>query len=510
MARPSPRRIAATALTMAATAASPATAEATPARAADGFVDSIGVNVHLSYNQTPYARHDIVQRKLQRLGVRYVRDHLFPNRPDMYKAFKSLASCGIKANLIVGDPLRRWTIGSIPSQLRIISKENLGEAIESLEGPNEYDLQGDRNWVPVLRDYQRRLYSAVKASPELRRFPVIGPSVVRVVNYWRLGDVSESLDYGNIHPYPGGERPDAENSNLQQLLGFATKNSGSKPVQATEAGYHNGLRSSNAHYPATERAAGLYMPRLFLENYRQGTVRTYSYELLDQRPDRDGNDSEANFGLLRNDYSEKPAYTAVRRTIELLSDPGPRFRPGALSYQVAGADSGVKRVLLQKRDGAFYLAIWRDESVWNPQSRQSVRAASGAVKLLLGKRAGKVEVFRPSEASGPVHTAKNARSVNLDASASVAIVKISQGPTKASSAPYKGLTGKERRVARKLLRLRAARNARTASADRRVQHLSRWLVKRSRTIRSDARQAGWKPQKRRVRYRAIRRVLRSS
>ena len=376
--RPSTRRMAATALTVAAAgagAASPSQADAAPARSADGFVDSIGVNVHLGYSDTPYARHDIVQKKLTRLGVRYIRDHLFPDRPDMYQTFRSLAKCGIKTNLIVGDPMRRWTIGPLDSQLDLIKKENLGDAVESLEGPNEYDLQGDPNWEPVLREYQRRLYRRAKSDPDLSRYPVLGPSLVDVRSYGQLGDVSGSLDYGNIHPYPGGEQPDGQDSDLDQLSAFATRNSRSKPVQVTETGYHNGLRSASTHLPATERAAAIYMPRLFLDYYRKGVSRAYSYELIDQRPDPKRVDSEANFGLLRNDYSEKPAYTAIRRTIDLLSDPGPRFKTSALRYSVSGSKAGVKRMLLQKRDGTFYLALWRDESVWNPTDlgRQSPR-----------------------------------------------------------------------------------------------------------------------------------------
>ena len=428
MFRPSTRHIAATALSIAAAgAAAPSQADAGAARSADGFVDSIGVNVHLASSDTPYGRRDVVQSKLRRLGVRYVRDHLFPNRPDMYQAFRSLASCGIKANLIVGDPLQRWTIGPLSSQLGLIKKENLGDAVASLEAPNEYDIQGDKTWAPTLRDYQRRFYSEVKSDPDLRRYPVLGPSLVDVRSYGELGDLSGSLDYGNIHPYPGGERPDGRGSDLDQLRGFATSNSRSKPVQVTETGYHNGLRSASTHLPATERAAATYMPRLFLDYYRQGVSRTYSYELIDERPDPRRVDSEANFGLLRHDYSEKPAYTAIRRTVDLLSDPGPRFKTARLRYSVSGSKSGVKRILLQKRDGTFYLALWRETSVWNPGARTAVRASSGAVRISLGRRARRIKVYRPSRSGRAVKTASYARSVRLKAGADVTIIKISPG-----------------------------------------------------------------------------------
>ncbi len=38
-------------------------------------------------------------------------------------------------------------------------------------------------------------------------------------------------------------------------------------------------------------------------------------------------------------------------------------------------------MLLQKSDGSYYLALWREESVWDNQSRTPQSAASGSVKL---------------------------------------------------------------------------------------------------------------------------------
>jgi hypothetical protein len=507
--RPSARHLATTLLTAVAAGGVPSRADAAPARPADGFVDSIGVNVHLGYNDTAYVRHDIVQKKLVRLGVRYVRDGLFPNRPDMYEAFQSLARCGIKADLIVGDPLQRWTIGPIDRQLSLIKQEKLGDAVESLEGPNEYDLQGDPNWQRTLRDYQRRLYRGVKSDPYLRRFPVLGPTVVAVPSYGQLGSVSSSLDYGNIHPYPGGEEPGGKNTDLTDELAWARKNSGSKPVQVTETGYHNGVHSSSTHLPATERAAGIYMPRLFLENYRRHVVRTYSYELLDQRPDPRRIDSEANFGLLRYDYSEKPAYAALRRTIDLLSDPGPHFKTSGLPYSLDGAGSAVQRMLLQKRDGTFYLAIWRDESVWNPEARKAVAAASVSVRLTLGRRARRIAVYRPSSSGKAVQAVSNATGLTLEASPSVSIVEITPASTRNSaSAPYAGLKGYERRVARRYTRLARSPGVAGAKAKRRIARLRHWLVRRLSAVRHNARRTGWRSKNRRVRYQGLRRMLR--
>ena len=396
---------------------SPAPAAAAPARQADSFVDSIGVNVRLGHTDTSYRRYGLVQQKLERLGVRHIRDGLNPGQPQVYEAWRSLARRGITLNLIVGDPLQRWGVGPLSTQLSLIKSAGITDALASLEGPNEYDNQGDRTWVPTLRGYQERLYRSVKGDPELRRFPVLGPSLVHRDSRAQLGDVSRSLDFGNIHPYPGGRQPD-RSAHMSDELALAAGNSRSKPMQATETGYHNAVNSSDSHRPATERATGVYMPRLFLDYFRRGIARTYSYELLDHRSDGKRRDLEANFGLLRSDFSEKPAYTAIRRLTALLSDPGPAFRPSRLGYSVKSGARGLRQVLLQKRDGTFYLALWGRRT--------------GRVRVSFDRRIRNVAIHRPSESARAAPGAVSARSLALTVSRGVSIVEI--GPSAAKSA----------------------------------------------------------------------------
>src|SRR4051812_42009055 len=107
---------------------------------ADDFVESIGVNVHLAYTSTPYARYDLVEQKLRELGVRYIRDGIAQNKPEVYEALRGLASCGIRLDLLVGDPLERFGGGSLAEQLGLAKKE-LKRVVVSLEGPNEFDGQ---------------------------------------------------------------------------------------------------------------------------------------------------------------------------------------------------------------------------------------------------------------------------------------------------------------------------------------------------------------------------------
>jgi hypothetical protein len=414
-----------------------ATVQAPATKRAGDFVDSVGVNVHLGYADTPYGHRDIVKAKLLELGVRYIRDGLNPGQPAVYHAWRDLASRGIRLDLIAGDPLRRGGIGPIKDQLAIVKGELL-HAVASLEGPNEYDNQGDPNWASTLRDYQRQLYEQVKHDPALTGIPVVGPTVVKPDSHDQLGDISRWLDYGNMHPYPSGAPPDLD-SQLNQELQWAAANADSKRVQATETGYHNALNANSPHRGTSEEAAGVYVPRLFLDYFRRGVARTFDYELVDEHPDQPRENIEANFGLLRNDFSEKPAFVALKRLIALLRDPGPSFKTGSLDYSIKDAPTSLRQVLLQKHDGSFDLALWNAVSIWDPTTAKPLSPADPSVQVVFAEPMRRVEVYRPSRLDQPLERHANVRSLKLQASPDVAVIRIVPGP--ASRPPAKPVHG---------------------------------------------------------------------
>ena len=69
----------------------------------------------------------------------------------------------------------------------------------------------------------------------------------------RLGDQSAFLDRGNIHPYAGGQSPNP--AHLKAEFADAALVAANKPVWATEAGYHNALRTSSGHPGVSEPVA---------------------------------------------------------------------------------------------------------------------------------------------------------------------------------------------------------------------------------------------------------------
>ena len=216
------------------------------------------------------------------------------------------------------------------------------------------------------RNYQRDLRQTVKAGA-FAKTPVIALSVTGFKWAKELGDLSAWCDFGNVHPYPGGWEPENGakwmRADLASGIETARTNGGAKPILITESGYHNAMekKEKGGHIPISEQAAGVYLPRLFLHTYRSGIVRTFWYEFLNSRKSAD--DPEGNFGLYKNDgVTIKPAGRALKHMIALLADPGSAVTPGSLDFTLS--DPKAQSVLLQKRNGEFWLALWLKTGLW--------------------------------------------------------------------------------------------------------------------------------------------------
>jgi hypothetical protein len=392
------------------------------ASGADTFVDSIGVNTHTFYSDTAYGDFEAIKAKLGELGVRHIRENLALDRPDQYEGLNELAAMGVKSTLILGEPSEEAS--NLGEMISIVDTD-LGGAVDAVEGPNEFDMKGGPNWATLLREYQQRLYGAIKADPSLAALPVIGPSIVQRTHQEELGDISGMLDYGNIHPYPYGERPE---SDLSSQLGRAAANSGAKPVIATETGYHTALNWGGEHPAVSEDAMATYVPRFFLDYFSRGIPRTFSYELVDEKPDPANADRESNFGLLRNDFSPKPAFVALHNTIAILADPGPAFTPESLDYSVGGSRAELRQVLLQKRDGSFYLALWRATSVWDPSAKAALDPPSEAVTLSFDRQVKSAERYLPNvSAAGSPLSLHGGGPLTVDVGPQVVILRLALG-----------------------------------------------------------------------------------
>ncbi len=360
--------------------------ERQPTRAAGAFVDSLGVNVHWDYPDTPYGGdYEGVRRLLVDSGIAHVRGQ------EMRAA--DLHRDGITTTVVVD---RRTGDEDTPAaRLEAMRPLIASGAVDALEGPNEPDLfwtREDRRYRgepfpqgPLL--WQQELYRAAQSDSSSARLPVIGMSFGRT--YWGgghpygAGQLRGSADWGNIHPYPGpntftdpvpyagidryywnADFPSLSMDRHPINLETYRPPFGDLPMSATENGY------STWRLGQSEKMQGRYMPRLFLEGFRLGLERTYSYELVDEFVDPSGEDREAHFGLVRHDLTPKPAYTAVQSLLRAVGDGAD---PGAavterLDYRLdvtppAGFDARyLHHVVLQRRDGSHVIALWHEVS----------------------------------------------------------------------------------------------------------------------------------------------------
>lgn len=347
----------------------PASAASETARTTNEFVDTVGINIHSSYNNTPYDQHDQVLASLRELGIRHVRDNFMPPtesaaRQTRQRAFRrALADHGIRSTVQLGKP------GEDPAAYVASARLDDPGVLAAIEGPNEFDLTKRPNWVAEVRDYQARLHAVAKADTKLRDLPLLGPSVGNPSNAAAFGDVSAWSDRANIHAYPGGKAPgtftDVVGSQTAMMFG------GKSPI-VTETGYHNAASVWGGHPYVPEDVAATYLPKLFLDNFRRGIERTFSYELINAYHDPNQWVADAHFGLLRQDFSMKPVGERMRNLMRLIDPDATAGARGALDYTLQGDLTGVERVLLRRADGTFVLALWQKGRVYDEYARRHV------------------------------------------------------------------------------------------------------------------------------------------
>ena len=335
---------------------------------AGAFRDSVGVNVHVAFHDTAYVGWPLLVSRLQSLGVVHVRDGAYGNPAPQWRQFNAdyvnavalAASHGIRFDFMVGQPGFQ---GGTLDQLLAALRGPLRNAAEALEAPNEFDhFVGGPNWPSVLTRYDKELYAKAKADPSLRSLPVIGPALVGANATRTLGNQQAWLDIGNVHPYTGGQSPGPDHSNSE--LARARVLSGPKPIWATEAGFFN-APNATLRQSVPETTAAIYLLRTFLEHFKSGISRTYAYELIDDKPDPTATDPQQHFGLLRNDYTPKPAFTALQNLLALVGPTQGNTTLQPLRLTTSGPND-LRQLVLQRPDGSYLIVLWRLASIWNP------------------------------------------------------------------------------------------------------------------------------------------------
>lgn len=369
------------------TSAQPLQAEQA-AFAAD-FVDSVGVQTHMSYVDTPYADWPRVMAELTRLGVHHIRDAL-PLNPAFIKGHQQLAAAGIRCTCGFG-------FDKDISAQEIIRAARAATDVEALEAPNECDAGnncGGGGKAGIAR--VNALLPVLAEAGQVLKVPLIGPSFTRGESYASTGSIAQWITESNLHVYFGGRNPGSEGWGAGDARGHrygsidwwvdqsALEAPGASNV-ITETGYESFDSPTRPGTIPTDVEAS-YLVRTLLLAWNRGIRRTFIYELLDEFPG-------SGYGLLRHDFSEKPAFNALRNLLSILRDTAPSSKPASLAFSIGSRDPALSHALFQKNDGSYYLVLWIERSSYDAASLQRTPVASERVQVRLQPDAGVTETI---------------------------------------------------------------------------------------------------------------------
>jgi hypothetical protein len=238
-----------------------------------------------------------------------------------------------------------------------------------------------------------------------------------------LGNQSAYLDAGNLHPYTGGLSPTPAHMASERTRMSTV--SASKPLVATEAGFHTVLSATGAFAGTDEVTGANYTVRTFLEHFLSGVQRTYMFQMLDPR--LDPTNPELNFGLLRNDLTPRKSFTAMKNLMTMVGTQGPS-NLAALQYSIQGDTTDLRHFAVEQADGTYLLFLWRTASVWNRDTKTPIVVAPKRLSVWLPTASG-FEGGDPLLSSGmlPGKLDATSKRVNVDLAGDPIVLRVRTG-----------------------------------------------------------------------------------
>lgn len=385
-----------------AAAADAANMSLSPMRA-ETFVDSLGVNVHVTYPDTPYQDLDAMVSALRYLGVDNLRDSAQAFAPGGNGRFATLARDGFKFDFI--------TSGNLQVKLTWIDslQSRFPGSVSAIEGPNEVNnfpikYDGETGTEAAVA-FQSALYAAVKADPVLRDVPVY--------NFTDYPDAAGQADFVNIHVYPkSGRQPGTAIAN--SLAAYAGLMPG-KPAVMTEAGYPT-LKAPTKWGGVNPTTQARLITNLLLDSAKLGIHRVYLYELFDGKADPTGTNAYDNFGLFNVAYTPKPAAVAIHNLVGLLRDnagDATSFATQPFPFTITNLPETAKTLLLEKQNGTDIVAIWNEPEIWNPVAFQPISHPPTTLTLQVPGAPRTISVYDPLKSAAAEKTVQGADTVTF-------------------------------------------------------------------------------------------------
>jgi hypothetical protein len=358
----------------------PARSQTRPLLSAAAFIDSVGVNTHLS--SEPYAaRFERVSELLEICGIRHLRDELRPdNKLNQWREL--FRRYGVRSHLLVSP-----ATNTVTQMLDYLAALGI-EAVSAIEGQNEGDADwfmahraARGNWSATVVAYQREIFRALRARYKAAALPVLSPTVLdfKPGDMRLLDGAADFCDFVAIHPYAQhAEEPETDAPYAAISWYLENMRDGFKPgapAMATETGYNTMVQPGGSG--VSEEAAAIYIPRLLLNNFAAGIRRTFLYQLLDAG--RDPAEWEHHWGLVRDDDTPKPAFHAIAGLLGALRDEPGSAAEAPVRVALRNAPQDARLLEFQKTDGSTVAAIWRSVRCWDPERAAAIPAEAQTI-----------------------------------------------------------------------------------------------------------------------------------
>ncbi|KZD25893.1 hypothetical protein A4A58_01870 [Tardiphaga robiniae] len=362
----------------------------------DTFTDSVGVNVHIS--SEPYASNfDRFHDLLATSGIHHLRDELRPgNDLDRWRALNK------RSNILFNVAVSPAT-NTVPEMMTYLAALGI-ERVSAIEGQNEGNSDwflslplAKPGWSNVVVNYQREVHHALRARYPAAEVPLLSPSVIN----WKPADVAllrpaaQFSDAVAIHSYvQKAQEPETTNDYAAVSWYLHNMRDAFKPgapALATECGYCNVVKPGTSG--VSETAAALYLPRLLLNNFRLGILRTFLYEFFDGGTDPD--DGEHHWGLVRNDGLPKPGYHAIQNLLSALKSA--RRAGDSQPLRVATRSPDLRHIAFQDAQGQPLLAVWRAVRCWNVEKAEDIPVPTEPIDISVDGTAASLSFNRPND-----------------------------------------------------------------------------------------------------------------
>jgi hypothetical protein len=334
-------------------------------------------------------------------------------------------------------------------------------SIQFVEGPNELDIEDPLNWDnctlqpwigwdagPECLQSQLSHIDSAMQSFGYTSVPIIAAPLASVSDAASIGNQSSTFSAGNIHYAATGGSP--AQSGFAQTLLLESAYDGSEPAWVTETnGSENDCPALTNSTSVPDSVLAKYNPRVYTQWWLLGVRHVFFYQFSnfngtswdgtfnaagDARTSLDS--SFGCSGLVFDDGTPKPQYTALASMLRLLTDTSTSFTPTPVSFTMSGSLTNVQHITLQKQDGSIWMLLWIEAPDYNASTKATITVPSQSVTITFSKTPSNAAVYAYNTSSWLLQESPltvSGSSVTVNVTDAISFVRI--GSTSAPAVP---------------------------------------------------------------------------